>query len=292
MKLEAAHETPTPQPETSMNDVFSPRNLMKALWHKQDAPAAPAAAEPQQGDPLLPAFCELREEVSLHPQGVLVDILRPGTLQDEEFRMLRARVRNLHEQKSFRSIGVVSATAGEGKTTVAIGLACTLAQDTGRKVLLLEADLRKPAVERYLGLTASPGLAEWLDSPSAPLSVRRLTPSLRLISAGLATLDHREKLESKRMAGMLAAARHRFDYVIVDCPPLMPVADAIVLQDLFDGFLLVVRARHAPKETVVKAVTNLKPGRIRGVVLNDQQEFLQSTSSYGYRYRAGRPESL
>ena len=107
----------------------------------------------------------------------------------------------------------------------------------------------------------------------------------------LGALDRPELLGSARMSALLEAARRSFDYVIVDCPPVIPVADSVILQELVDGFLLVVRARHCPRETVVRAASRLKAGRIIGMIFNDQREILPRYSSYGYgRYGHDAPE--
>jgi capsular exopolysaccharide synthesis family protein len=182
-------------------------------------------------------------------------------------------------------VGFVSATGGEGKTTAALGLAAALARQPDRRVLLIEADLRKPSIDRSLGLERVDGLAEWLETTPASVPLRRLMPQgFCLLSAGRSVTPHPELLGSSRMARLLQAARHAFDHVVVDCPPLAPVADSVVLQDLVDGFLFVVRVRHSPVETIQRALANVKPERVLGIVLNDHREMLRSYYSYGYRY--------
>jgi Mrp family chromosome partitioning ATPase len=85
------------------------------------------------------------------------------------------------------------------------------------------------------------------------------------------------------MAALLRAARQDFDYVLVDCPPVSSVVDAVILQDLLDGFLFVVRARHTPRESVVRAAGKLKPARVLGTVFNGQSEILPRYDNYGAR---------
>ncbi len=213
--------------------------------------------------------------------------LANGSSLSEEFRVLRAKVRALGEQRPLSCVGIVSGTGGEGKTTIALGLSAALAREQGARVLLVEADLRRPAIERYTGLEACEGVGEWLLGNKGPVPLRVLPDGLRLLTAGKAKIDQAELLGSPRMAGLLQAARARFDFIVVDCPPLVPVADSVILQDLIDGFLLVVRARHSPRETLQKAVSNLKPDRIHGVVFNDHREVLTRYYSYGYsQYRS------
>jgi Mrp family chromosome partitioning ATPase len=94
------------------------------------------------------------------------------------------------------------------------------------------------------------------------------------------------------MAALIGACQLSYGYVVVDCPPLDPVADAVALQDLIDGFLLVIRARRSPRASIERAVSRLKPGRVRGVVFNDQPVILPVGYGYGYGYRDERERYL
>jgi len=236
-----------------------------------------------------------REEVTFSeaPQVVHSSALAPltlaalsaGSVIAEEFRSLGARIGALGGERSTRCIGLVSALAGEGKTTLTIGLAAALAREPGRKVLLIEADLRKPAVDDYLGIPPANGLNEWLSSKHGHASLRQLAPlGFALLSAGRGPTWKPELLGSERMAQLLKAARRSFDYVLLDCPPLLPVADAVILQDQVDGFVLVIRARRSPIEAIQRAVSTLKPDRVRGVVLNAHRELLPGYYRYAYQH--------
>jgi capsular exopolysaccharide synthesis family protein len=203
----------------------------------------------------------------------------------EEFRRLVSKIRAIGETRPFRAIGVTSTTTGEGKTTLAIGLAAALSREPDRRILLLEADLRKPAVEAHLGLAAVPGVGEWLRGEPAPIALRNVAPpGFALLSGGNTRFDRPELLGAGRMAALLQEARAQFDYIIVDCPPLLPVADAVILQDLLDGFLFVVRARSSPRELVQRALEALKPGRVQGVVLNANRQLFRTYDEYYYGY--------
>jgi len=221
--------------------------------------------------------------VQTRPLLVQAAVQASGSIVNEEFRSLAARVRRIGEEGRFHVIGIVSAVSGEGKTTVALGLATALARATGQRVLLVEADLRKPAIEKYLGLARAPGVSEWLSGSNAgPVRMLAGWP-VGVLPAGTARLETMDALGSERMAALLATARDAFTYVIVDCPPLTPVADAVALQEFLDGLLMVVRARHAPREALARAAERLKPGRIRGLVFIDEPEILAKDYSYGYR---------
>jgi Mrp family chromosome partitioning ATPase len=226
--------------------------------------------------------------VALRPLPVQAAVQAVGSMLNEEFRLLAARVRLLDESAPFRVIGIVSAVPSEGKTTVALGLATTLARATRQRVLIAEVDLRKPSIERYLGLPRAQGVSDWLAGTATIPAVRMLGDwSVALLPAGTATLDSMDALTSDRMSALVAGAREQFPYVILDCPPLTPVADAVALQEHVDGMLMVVRAGQAPREALVRAAARLKPGRIRGLVFVDEPELLAKDYSYGSRRYAG-----
>jgi capsular exopolysaccharide synthesis family protein len=189
----------------------------------------------------------------------------------------------------MRRLGVVSASQGEGKTTLALGLARAFALDPRTRVLLIEADLRRPAVDRSLGVeVAAEGLLQYLQGSERTVTLRRLVrEGFYVLSAGPQTANLPDLLATPRMAALMDSAQKAFDYVVVDCPPLVPVADSLILQDLLDGFIFVVRSRHAPRETVEQAIGLLKPDRICGLVFNAHRDFLPGYHDYAYRrYRA------
>jgi Mrp family chromosome partitioning ATPase len=245
---------------------------------------------PVEVAPSTPVFETETVHLGQGTAPVAAAVLNLDSMVAEEFRILRARLRALDEERPLRCVGLVSATSREGKSTTSLGLATALSQEPGRRVLLLEADLRRPALEANLGLPLSPGVGEWLRDGRNPIPVRRLLPQgFYLISAGKEGHTPPELLGSDAMETLLRAAREAFDWVIVDCPPLLPVADAVVMEDVLDGFLFVARARHTPRETLQKAVSRLKPDRIRGTIFNARRDVLPGYDNAGHRqYRPGR----
>jgi Mrp family chromosome partitioning ATPase len=218
----------------------------------------------------------------------LAALVSPGTLDFEPFRVLRSKVKAavegmsmvetvLGEQRLVRCLGVIGPTAGEGTSTIALGLANALAQEQEARVLLVEAALRAPRLAQMLGLPPEAGLSEWLaEGGHGAVPLVRLEPGgVLLLAAGTPSLlQSAELLGSEPMARLLAAARRSFDFVLLDCPPLETVADSVVLQDLLDGFLLVVRARHASRTAIRRSLSKLKPNAVHGVVFNDRTEIL------------------
>jgi Mrp family chromosome partitioning ATPase len=223
------------------------------------------------------------EVVARSPQ--IEAILDGGSLMCEQLRLLRARLQSLRSERPLHCIGMVSATRGEGKSTISIGLARTLALEADRRVLLLESDLRRPALDSYLGLGPCPGLVQYLDGEDDVVSVRRVLPgNFYLLSAGGdAAAARPEVLGTRRMAALIAGARRVFDHIVVDCPPLLPVADSVTLQDHVDGFVFVVRSRHAPRDAVLRAMSLLKPERLKGLVFNAHEAILPTSDDFAAR---------
>ena len=270
-----------------MSRPFDPaRQTDAVVKHARRGPGLDdeASRDPRDRGEPLPCFEEVADAVPGEIGPVTAAVLAPDSPVSEEFRILRTRVRRIDEERPFRCVGVVSSASGEGKTTISLGLAVAMAREPGCRVLLVEADVRRPAINDRLGLPHASGLSEWLQSKDDAIPVKVVVPSrFSLLSAGAAALEHPELLASARMSRLIEAARQYFDFVVVDCPPLMPVADSALLQDLVDGFLLVVRARHTPAETIRRALSRLKAEKIQGLVFNAQRELLRS--SYGPSYK-------
>jgi succinoglycan biosynthesis transport protein ExoP len=227
----------------------------------------------------LPAFEEERDTSRrTRPPRVTSAVLSENGVAIEPFRLLSSRVRALGRERQLRTIGVVSASPGEGKTTVAIGLARSLALGGQERVLLTEMDLRRPALDKALGLPPSlSGVRQHLEGGMGVLSIRRLgaVDGCWVLSAGTGTFARPDSLASPRMATLLEAAHRSFAYVVLDCPPLMTVADAVLLQDQLDGFVFVIRSRHASRAAVLRAISLLKPGVIIGTVFNGHREIIK-----------------
>jgi Mrp family chromosome partitioning ATPase len=228
-------------------------------------------------DTTTPArFSEPAPRTAALADPVLVRLLSPEAVAFEPFRVLRAKIRAIAAGRRFVCFGLVAAAEGEGTTTACLGLAAALAQERERRVLLVEANLRAPQIATRLGLEWGPGLHEWLVAPDdAPVPLQVVGPwGFHLLEAGTAAPGPAELLGSDRMAQLLMGARQRFDAVVVDCPALVPWSDSVVLQQYLDGLLVVVRARHTPRDTIRRALTNVKPGLLQGIVFNDRHDVL------------------
>ena len=177
---------------------------------------------------------------------------------------------------------ITSPQKGEGKSVTAANLALTMAQELQRRVILVEADLRKPSLQQLFGLPPGPGLAEYLSGAAELKDVMRFLPdhNLTVIHAGSAPTNPAELLGSTAMRRLLDQLRTRFDRVLLDTPPVLPLADVAVLAPLVDGTLMVVRAGVTPKPAIENALRAFDSSRLLGVVLNE------SGMEQDYRYEA------
>jgi non-specific protein-tyrosine kinase len=201
----------------------------------------------------------------------------------EGLRGVRARLRLGEAGERVRTLAVTSCVAGDGKTSVAIGLAATCAH-AGQRVLLIDADLRRRDVCPMLGIEGAPGLAEWLETGCDVMPVRRVSPGGFYVLASGLDACRPEMLGTTRMTELLGAAERLYDLVVLDCAPLIPVADTLALRDRVAGFLLVVRARHSPREAVLHATELLGRRRCIGVVLNAYRSRLSARRGHHYGY--------
>ena len=223
----------------------------------------------------------------------LVSLVAPAAFEAEQYRALRYTVEQFHKMRDLRIVAVTSPGVGDGKTITAINLAGALAQAHEARVLLVDADLRRPAVATLLALGGSdaPGLVNAILDPSLTLErVARPRPpfNLSVISAGQAPPSPYEVLKSPRLGELLDEARHCYDYIVLDAPPLCPVQDCRVIAHLVDGFLLVVAAHHTPRRLVEEAFNVVERGKMLGLVFNGDDQ--PPSSFYGhYRYYGGNP---
>jgi capsular exopolysaccharide synthesis family protein len=214
---------------------------------------------------------------------MLTSLGDPQSVVGEELRALRAKVQALSQLRTLRCVAMTSALPGEGKSTISVGLATAFARGQGARILLVEADLRRPTISKALGLPPAPGLAEWLNGDLDEVPIRRVEPGgFFLLVAGQIGLARPEVLGAHLMEALVRAAREAFDFTLFDAPPILPVADTILLQELVDGFLLVARSRSTPREAILESLAKLQSEKIIGVVLNDHREYEHSYSSRAY----------
>lgn len=205
----------------------------------------------------------------------LVSLLRPHGAEADQYRALRGIVEERRGATGSASlvIAIASPGVGDGKTTTTLNLAGAIAQVPAAKVLVVDADLRRPAVADRLGLRPAPrrGLAEALLDSRLSLGdvVRQCARfNLAVVPAGRNPPAPYEALESARFGELLGQARRDYQYVLVDAAPLVAVPDYRAIGKWVDGVILVVGARRTPRRLVEEALRILDPARTIGVVFN------------------------
>ena len=203
----------------------------------------------------------------------------------EQFRKLAATLHHTQTDRGIKSVMVTSAVAGEGKTLTATNLALTLSESYKRRVLLVDADLRRPTLHGVFQLPNLSGLSDGLQAAREQrLSLVEVSPFLTVLTAGRPDPDPMHLLISKRMQQVLDEAGARFDWVILDTPPVGILTDANLLAAMIDAALLVVRAGRTPYLYVQRATGAIGRERILGVVLNGADSLHEGDDDYGYRY--------
>jgi protein-tyrosine kinase len=214
----------------------------------------------------------------------------PPSVCAEQFRKLRSRLYQIGNKKPVRAVQITSSLPGEGKTFVAFNLAVAISQDRGRRVLLVDADLRASKLAAYLGAPGTPGLSEYLRGAAPERSVIQTNEKrdFFFMPAGEPVENPTELLMSGRFHSLLERLAPVFDWIIVDTPPVLPVSDAGILAASCDGLLMVVRAGATGYDEVEAALKELPPAKVLGAILNRAEEALPLES---YSYYGGMPQS-
>ena len=218
----------------------------------------------------------------------LVSLTAPASFAAEQYQGLRLTLERLARVRDVKVIAISSPAAGDGKTVTAINLAGALARGSDGRVLLIDADLRRPSVARQLGIAdAHLGLADALSDARTSVAdvVRRLDEhNLDVIPAGTPRASISEILRSPRLDAFLKQARQRYAYIVLDTPPLLPVFDSALLAKSVDGVLMVVSANRTPRKLLGEALNMLDPTAVLGIVFNRDERPL-----FGY-YNAHHAE--
>jgi protein-tyrosine kinase len=203
----------------------------------------------------------------------------PGT---EEFRTLRSRLYGMRDLRPLRTVLITSASPGEGKSFIAANLAQILVRQPGRRVLLIDADLRWSRLHLSLGTSSTPGLSDYLRGEVNELSVMQRGPldDLFFISGGTHAANPAELIANDRLKDLLRRLSPLFDWVIIDSPPAMAVSDPRVMSEMCDGVLLVVAVGRGPFEIIQRTRQQFSDQRLLGVVLNRAEPRM----SYSYKY--------
>lgn len=221
-------------------------------------------------------------------RNVFVDPTAPPAVR-EQFRTLRSRLYQIRDKQPLRSILVTSSLPGEGKTFVANNLAHALARQQNCRVLLIDADLRRPDLHPGFEAPSSPGLSEYLRGEASEMAViqRGLPEYLCFIAGGSKPQNPAELITNGRLKSLLETIGPVFDWVILDSPPTLPVSDAMTLAELCDGVLTVVRAAQTGFDSAQKSCHQLREKNLLGVALNCSDDSAAYGSYYSDELKAG-----
>ena len=207
----------------------------------------------------------------------------------EQYRRLAAVLHHAQVERGVKVIMLASAQAGEGKTLTAVNLALTLSESYKRRVLLIDADLRRPSVGRIFGVSAPAGLSECLKSRELQsIRVTYVTDELGLLLAGHADHDPMAGLTSGRMHDILEQASEQFDWVVIDTPPVGLLTDAHLLAAMVDAAVLVINAGTTQHPVVQQAIASIGREKIVGVVLNRVEDSALADAAYYDYYSDGK----
>ncbi len=208
--------------------------------------------------------------ISLARDSRLICLTEPESLGAEKFRFLGVKLRQLQQTRGLKKVLVTSTIPEEGKSTISGNLATTLARKQTQKVLLLEGDLRRPSLSQQFGLSKMPGLSEWLTDDPTPMQniVKLEGPNFWFLPAGHPPENPLELMQSGRLSELMEQLAGWFDWIVIDSPPVLPLADTSVWTRLADGILLVTREGITQKRQLERGLQALEKNKLLGVVLN------------------------
>ena len=269
------------EPESTRVEDFPAEDRRVPAVVAKTRPFVPATV------PATPAFVGAERLSHLAPTldgKVVVDSQISGA-SVEEYRRLATALHLMQEVNGLRALIVSSALPRDGKTLTSTNLALTLSESYQRRVLLIDADFRRPSIHDVFGLPNAAGLADGLRG-EGPISMPfvQVSPYLTVLTAGVFQGSPMAGLTSERMRNVMVEARARFDWVILDTPPVGVISDANLLASLVDGVLLVIGAGATPYAAIKRAVSEFGRERIVGVVLNRVTDDIARKTYYGDYY--------
>ncbi|GFO56866.1 polysaccharide biosynthesis protein [Geomonas sp. Red276] len=270
--------------------------MEKAAFLRQGLPPEPAAPAPHEErrpsppPPTAPLFPVADRRLT--PRNpFLVALKDPQSPVAEEYRKLKSTLVKMTKGEQFRNtLAVTSSLPNEGKSLTALNLAISLAQEIDHTVLLIDADLRRPSVHRYLEIENGPGLGDVLlgEAEIGDTIVPTGIGKLSIMRAGKKADNPGELFSSHRMKEVVGEMKNRYGerYLIFDTPPVLPFAETRSLARLMDGLLFVVMERLAAESSIKEALASLKGCPVMGVVYNAAAMWsLDEPYSYYRKYK-------
>jgi len=223
----------------------------------------------------------------------LISINEPDSIAAEAYRALRTSIQFASIDRDIKTLVVTSSNPGEGKSSVVINLGVVIAQ-TGKRVLLIDADLRNPSLYKNLEIDNQEGLSTlFLKNDTLDKYIKQYAVNnLFILPSGPPPPNPSEILASDRMKQFISEIKEKFDFIIFDTPPLLPVTDAAALSKFCDGTLLVVRSSKTIIEAAhrVKTILDNLKVNVLGVVISDVDQRKEHYYYYDYKYKYGKTE--
>jgi capsular exopolysaccharide synthesis family protein len=279
------------EPSLADPSTFSLATELLRVAERKRRGASAADIDPEEGPSAfsLEQFPSL--PVSIRPNSRLVSVGEEQSLGAEKFRFLAVRLRQLRQSRPLKKVLITSTIPQEGKSTVAANLACTLSRRKQHKTLLLEGDLRRPTVAQKFGLGRVPGLSEWLRGETETMNVYRLEAlGLWVLPAGSAPENPLELMQSGKLAPLMDRLTSWFDWIIIDSPPVLPLADTSIWARQADGILLVTRKNITEKQQLQRGLEALEPSKLLGALVNGSTDAAHSDYYQRYGPAASSPE--
>ncbi len=273
---EAPAPAQTPTERTSASAAPPQRAQAEDRVAPQHAAAPPAS------------FAAIAEEPApvVRPHEKLVVGAQADPMVLEQYRRLAASLHDLQVQHGLKTLMVASALPQEGKTLTVANLAVTLSESFHRRVLLIDADLRRPSLHTLFGIPNEAGLADLVRGGTTGVPAIAVSPSLGILTAGRMELNPLAPLMSEHLGSVIAHAASQFDWVLLDTPPIGLLPDAQLVARASEGVLFVIAAGTTPYTLVQRSIADLGQDRIVGTVLNriDRSALLQKHAYGGYGY--------
>jgi len=283
---EAVAERPAGPRIEPANLLFGP----EGFGRDASAPDASAVADAFLSEERRENFSQFQTlTVSVPQQSRLVCLTDSDSPASEAFRLLGVRLRQLRAARELKSLLITSTVPQEGKSVVAANLACTLASGAQQKILLLEGDVRRPSLAQLFGLPEIAGLCNCLKGErSLVASVYRLEgPDLWILPAGDKPGSPLELIQSPQLPALMQKLNSWFDWIVIDCPPVLPFADTSVWTRMTDGILFVARRGMSEKRKLQKGLEALDRNKLIGALLNSSN----GTVDRDYYYYRHSPEA-
>jgi capsular exopolysaccharide synthesis family protein len=244
-------------------------------------PLATGGSSPSKLGESLASFSPL--PISVKPEGHLVCLQDWKSPAAEAIRLLAVRLRDLRRHRTLKKVVITSTVPREGKSTISSNLACALARRADEKVLIIEGDVRLPVVHKLFGIDQQSGICDLLRGERSlkECVFHLLDAGVWVMPAGKPATNPLEILQSKKLSIIMDQLAATFDWIVIDSPPVLPLADTSIWMRQADGVLLVTRLGVTDKKQLQKGLEALEPQKVLGALLNGTQASRYSSYYYG-----------